>query len=165
MIENVSDTATLIDAEPVFDENEAAVIDTFVVPSYLRFFWESAREMLLVGEASRVVQLGSLTGYPTMDLLQRMPNTTGVGVERSEACAALASQKHPPDIFSFLVGDPANTGLPAHSFSHAVLLHPTGNAEFRAKLFAEAARLLYRGGQAIVTLPLSRSFPEILDLV
>jgi ubiquinone/menaquinone biosynthesis C-methylase UbiE len=121
--------------------------------------------MVLVGEASRVVQLGSLTGYPAREILERMPNTTGVGVERSEACADLASQKQPPEVFTYLVGDPANTGLPAHSFSHAVLLHPTGSAEFRAKLFTEAARLLYSGGQAIVSLPLSRSFPEILDLV
>jgi SAM-dependent methyltransferase len=161
----VTDSEILIDAEPVFDENEAAVVDTFVVPSYLRIFWESARDMLLVGEASRVVHLGALTGYPSADILERMPNTTGVGVERSEACAALAAQKQAPELFSYLVGDPANTGLQAHSFSHALLLHPTGSAEFRSKLFSEAARLLYGGGQAIVTLPLSRSFPEILDLV
>lgn len=161
----MTDSEILIDAEPVFDENEAAVIDTFVVPSYLRIFWESARDMLLVGEASRIVHLGSLTGYPGADILERMPNTTGVGVERSDACAALAARKHTPDLFSYLVGDPSNTGLQAHSFSHALLLHPTGSTEFRSKLFAEAARLLYGGGQAIVTLPLSRSFPEILDLV
>ena len=155
----------MIDAEPVFDENEAAVIDAFVVPSYLRLFWEATREMLLVGEASRVVQLGALTGYPGSEILERMPNTTGVGIERSDACAALAAQKLQPEHFSYLVGDPANTGLVEHSFSHAIMLHPTGGSDSRKKMFVEAARLLYGGGQALVALPLSRSFPEVLDLV
>lgn len=155
----------MIDAEPVFDENEAAVIDAFVVPSYLRLFWEAGRDMLLVGEAARVVQLGALTGYPGQEILERLPNTTGVGVERSEACAALAAQRMQADIFSYLVGDPAETGLEEHSFSHAVILHPPGGVEHRTKLFAEAARLLYEGGQALVSLPLSRSFPEVLDLI
>lgn len=155
----------MIDAEPVFDENEAAVIDAFVVPSYLRLFWEAAREMLLVGEAGRVVQLGSLTGYPGAELIERLPNTTGVGVERSEACAALAAQKLQPEIFSYQVGDPTSTGLDSHAFSHALILHPTGGVEQRQKLFSEAARLLYQGGQALVSLPLSRSFPEVLDLI
>jgi ubiquinone/menaquinone biosynthesis C-methylase UbiE len=155
----------MIDAEPVFDENEAAVIDAFVVPSYLRLFWEAAQGMLLVGEAARVVQLGALTGYPGRQLLEKLPNTTGVGVERSEACAALAARKLEPDLFSYLVGDPTNTGLAEHTFSHAVILHPTGSVDHRMRLFREAARLLYSGGQALVSLPLSRSFPEVLDLI
>ncbi len=155
----------MIDAEPVFDENEAAVIDAFVVPSYLRLFWEAAREMLLVGEAARVVQLGSLTGYPGGEILDRLPNTSGVGIERSESCASLAGQKLSAELFSYLVGDPTDTGLESHTFSHALILHPTGGAEHRQKLFAEAARLLYQGGQALVSLPLSRSFPEVLDLI
>jgi ubiquinone/menaquinone biosynthesis C-methylase UbiE len=162
---HVTETEAMIDAEPVFDENEAAVIDAFVVPAYLRLFWEASRDMLLVGEASRVAHLGSLTGYPGSELLEKMPNTTGVGVERSEACATLAAQKLQPELFSYLVGDPANTGLPEHTFSHSIILHPAGGADQRRRIFTEAARLLYQGGQALVALPLSRSFPEVLDLI
>lgn len=161
----VNDTPTNIDASPVFDENEAAVVDTFVVPSYLRFFWEAAQDLLLVGEAARVAQLGSLTGYPVMQLLKRMPNTTGVGIEQSDACVALASQKIPKALFEYIANDPTESGLPAQSFSHVLLLHPQGGADERARLFKEASRLLYSGGQAIISLPLSRSFPEILDLI
>lgn len=161
----VSDSAESIVAAPVFDENEAAVIDTFVVPSYLRLFWEAAQDMLLVGEAARVVHLGSLTGYPARELLTRMPNTTGVGIEASEACAALAAQKQSPDLFSYLVGEPSESELVGESFSHALILHPLGGSDARIALFREAARLLYPGGQALIALPLSRSFPEIVDLV
>ncbi len=151
--------------DPVFDENDAAVLDTFVVPSYLRLFWEASRNMLLVGEAARVVQLGSLTGYPGRDWLSRMPNTTGLGVESSEACVVLAAQKEAPEKFSYLTGDPTATGLQAHTFSHALMMHPIGTPEKRAELLSEAARLLYSGGQALISLPLSRSFPEVLDLI
>lgn len=161
----MNEDLTNIDAAPVFDENEAAVVDTFVVPSYLRYFWEAGRDLLLVGEAGRVAHLGSLTGYPGAELLARMPNTTGVGVEESEACVSLASQKISGEHFSYRVGVPAESGLDQHSFSHVLVMHPQGGAEERLKLFREAARLLYSGGQAIVTLPLSRSFPEILDLM
>jgi ubiquinone/menaquinone biosynthesis C-methylase UbiE len=161
----VSDSVIPIDAAPVFDENEAAVIDTFVVPSYLRLFWEASSGMLLVGEAGRVIQLGSLTGYPASEILERMPHTTGVGIDRSEACASLAAQRQPEESFTYLVGEPSSSGLQEHSFSHALLMHPMGGQEERRALFTEAARLLYAGGQALIAMPLSRSFPEILDLI
>lgn len=156
---------TEIEAAPVFDENEAAVVDTFVVPSYLRMFWEAAEPLLLVGEAARVVYLGSLTGYPVAELLQRLPNTTGVGVDQSESCVELARTKQAPERFRFFAGDPAESGLEQYTFSHALLLHPGGGADERMRLFEEAARLLYADGQLLVSLPLSCSFPEIVDLI
>jgi hypothetical protein len=162
---NVSDQVIPIDAAPVFDENEAAVIDTFVVPSYLKLYWEACRGMLLVGEASRVVQLEALTGYPVQEVLTLMPNTTGVGVARSEACAQLAAGRTSPELFRYLVGESTDTGLDDHTFSHALLMHPLGSKTVRSALFSETARLLYGGGQALVSLPLSRSFPEGLDLI
>lgn len=162
---NVSDQVIPLDAAPVFDENEAAVIDTFVVPSYLKLYWEACRGMLLVGEASRVVHLEALTGYPVQEILTLMPNTTGVGVERSEACAQLAAGRTSPELFRYLVGESTDTGLEDHSFSHALLMHPLGSKTVRSALFSETARLLYGGGQALVSLPLSRSFPEVLDLI
>lgn len=154
-----------IDAAPMFDENEAAVIDTFVVPSYLRLFWEASSGMLLIGEASRLIHFGCLTGYPAAEILERMPNTSCVGVDRSSACATLAAQRQHPEVFEYLVGEPSDTRLEEHSFSHALIIHPTGDADERRAIFAEAARLLYSGGQALISIPLSRSFPEILDLI
>jgi ubiquinone/menaquinone biosynthesis C-methylase UbiE len=161
----VTQVPTNIEAAPVFDENEAAVVDTFVVPSYLRYFWEVAEKLVLVGDGARLVHLGCLTGYPAAEILSRMPNTTGVGVDPSQACVDLARRKQPAGLFTYEANEPTSSGLAAQSFSHALVLHPQGSFEERAKLFSEAARLLYRGGQLLVALPLSRSFPEILDLL
>jgi ubiquinone/menaquinone biosynthesis C-methylase UbiE len=161
----VNDTPENIDAAPVFDDNEAAVVDTFVVPSYLCHFWAAAEKLLLVGEGARIAHLGSLTGYPGKQLVERLPNTVGVGIDASESCVELARQKVSPDLFSYYSGDPADSGLQAESFSHALILHPQGSAQERAKVLREAARLLYPGGQLLLSLPLSRSFPEVVDLI
>lgn len=161
----MSDALENIDAAPVFDENEAAVVDTFVVPSYLSHFWSAAEKLLLVGEGARVIHLGALTGYPGKQLLDRMPNTVGVGVEASESCVQLATRKLPAELFSYFSGDPSETGLEGEAFSHALILHPQGGVHERSKLLREAARLMYPGGQLLMALPLSRSFPEVVDLI
>lgn len=149
----------------VFGENDAAVFETFVVPSYLRLFWEATQKVLLVGEAGRIAHLGCRTGYPDSEMLERMPHTTGVGVDASAASLALARSKLGALNMEYVEGDPGNTGLHAQTFSHALSLHPVLGKEDRAKLFGEMARLLYPGGQAIVAIPLSRSFPELVDLL
>src|SRR5262249_11104731 len=61
-----------------------------------------------------------------------------------------------------------STGFPTDledvSFSHAMALHPIGTERDRGALFLEMERLLYSGGQALVSLPLRGSFQEIGDL-
>ncbi len=146
-------------------ENEAALIDAFVVPGYLGHFWELARPLLLVGEASRVVHLGCRTGYPDGELLAQMPNTTGVGVDVSLPCLAVAGAKMDAFGFDYLHALPEATPLAGQTFSHALTLHPLGRSEARQALFREMARLVYPGGQILVSLPLSSSFPQIVDLL
>jgi len=146
-------------------ENEAALLDAFVVPAYLTHFWTLGRRLLLVGSASRVVHLGCGPGYPDSELLAMMPQTTGVGVDPSAACVAFAAAKVRAGGFSYVEGAPDATGLAAETFSHALCLHAPGAAEERARLFREMARLLYGGGQALVSLPLGQSYPELLDLL
>jgi ubiquinone/menaquinone biosynthesis C-methylase UbiE len=146
-------------------ENEAAVLETFVVPAYLTPFWALARRLLLVGSASRVVHLDCGTGYPDTELLTLMPQTTGIGVGTSTACLSLAASKVGAFGFSYLEAPPDATGLPEQAFSHAMSLHAPGAVAARAALFREMARLLYGGGQALVCLPLGQSFPELLDLL
>lgn len=156
------------DAEPsapLIGENEAAVLDTFVVPAYLAHLWALGRRLLLVGSASRVVHLGSGSGYPDAELLGMMPQTTGIGVEQWAACNALARSKVPADAFAYIEASPQASGLPEQTFSHALSLHAPGDPTQRALLFREMMRLLYGGGQALVCLPLGQSFPELLDLL
>ena len=160
-----SDFPHLEPAPLVLEDNDAAVFETFVVPSYLRLYWDAAQKVLLIGEAARLAHLGCRTGYPDSDLLERMPHTTGVGVDPSAACLTLARSKAGAMGMEYLQGDPTQTALPAATFSHALSFHPLLDRAGRGRLFAEMARLLYAGGQAIVVFPLSRSFPEILDLL
>ncbi len=149
----------------VLGDNEAAVIDTFAGPSYLRHYWELSERLLLVGEASRVVHLRCLTGYPDSELLRKMPNTTGVGVDASPACLSIAGAKMDAFGFEYLHADPEATPLPGENFSHGFLLHAPGSAEARRALFRELARLVYPEGQIVVSLPLGSSFAEIVDLL
>lgn len=161
----VTTPPSLASSPVVFGENDAAVFETFVVPGYLRTYWDAVTRVLLVGEAARVVHLGCRTGFPDVELLERMPRTTGIGVDASPASLILARSKLGAMGIDYREGDPTNTGLPDAQFSHALALHPVMGAASRSALFQEMARLLYPGGQAIVALPLSRSFPEILDLL
>jgi len=150
---------------PAIGENEAAVLETFVVPAYLAHFWALAQKLLLVGSASRVVHLGAGIGYPDAELLAMMPQTTGIGVDPSAACLALASTKIEGLGFAYLEAPAEATGLPEQNFSHVLHLHAPGSRAARAPIFREMSRLLYAGGQALVCLPLGQSMPELVDLL
>jgi ubiquinone/menaquinone biosynthesis C-methylase UbiE len=56
------------------------------------------------------------------------------------------------------------TDLEQGGFSHAISLHPIGAETDRTDLFREMERVLYTGGQALVSLPLRGSYQEIGDL-
>jgi SAM-dependent methyltransferase len=148
-----------------FGEDDAALFDAFVVPSYLSLFAAAARPLLLVGEAGRVVHLGCRTGYPDAQWLEDMPSTTGVGVDSVQSFLSIASSRLGSMNMRYVLGNPARTGLDPQTFSHALSFHPTRNAKGRIALFAEMGRLLYPGGQALISLPFGDSFQEVLDLL
>ncbi len=147
--------------------NDAAIVETFAVPRYLSWFGELVSELLLVGESARVAHLGCRTGYPDVELIERMPNTTLVGVEGGQAALELARAKAAAfsDRIEYVVASGLPTGLPSAQFSHVLCLHPRAERDARLSLFAEMRRLLYRGGQALFALPLSSSFRELTDLL
>jgi SAM-dependent methyltransferase len=147
--------------------NDAAIVETFAVPRYLSWFGEVLLEILLVGESGRVAHLGCRTGYPDVELLERMPNTTLVGVEGGEAALGLARSKAAPfaDRIEYVLAECLPTSLPSGQFSHVLCLHPRADRDARLELFTEMRRLLYRGGQALIALPLSSSFRELIDLL
>lgn len=149
----------------VFGENEAAVFDTFVIPTYLKVYRELLSRLVLVGEAARVAHLGCRTGYPDSELLAMMPNTSGVGIDPSGHSLTLARGKLGAMAINYQEGNPLESGLPGDSFSHVYSVHPLLSSGGRKRLFAEMQRLLYPGGQALLVLPLGRSFPEVLDLM
>jgi len=153
---------------PAFGAADAAVFETFVVPRYLAYFGDVLQEMLLVGAGARVAHLGCRVGYPDQALLARVPMSTLVGVDATTAYLELARSKAlvgSPGRAEYLTCATLPTALTSEAFSHVLALHPSLGRAGRVELFQEMARLLYRGGQALVALPMRGSFPELWDLL
>lgn len=154
-------------ARPSLPPGDVAIVETFVVPRYLVHFAGAALDMLLVGERARIAHFGCRTGYPDSELVARAENTSLIGLDPSPAAIELARNKArliPNARVEYRVSPRYPTVLPDASYSHALSLHPPGDARARRALFTDMARVLYSGGQAIVSLPLRGSFPEAVDL-
>lgn len=146
---------------------EVALIETFVIPRYLEKFGEAVMSMMLLGGTSRVAHFGCRTGYPDRELLKLSDTCSVTGVDASLAAIELARNKaatlREVDL-DYQVATEYPTPLDANRFSHAMSLHPIGTSDDRIELFGEMERVLYSGGQALVSLPLRGSFQEIGDL-
>jgi SAM-dependent methyltransferase len=146
---------------------EVAILETFVVPRYLEKFGEAVLGMMLLGSTARIAHLGCRTGYPDRELLDMIDTCSLVGVDVSIAAIELARNKAATltDVdLEYQVATGYPTELEGGSFSHAMSLHPIGTQRDRVELFEEMSRLVYRGGQALVSLPLRGSFQEIGNL-
>jgi ubiquinone/menaquinone biosynthesis C-methylase UbiE len=147
---------------------EVAILETFVIPRYLTHFGEVVLDMMLTGDFARVAHLGCRTGYPDRQLVEMVDTCSIVGVDSSLAAVELARNKaatlNEVNI-EYVVATKFPTVLESGAFSHAMSLHPTATPEERRLLFGEMGRLLYRGGQALVALPLRGSFQELGDLL
>jgi SAM-dependent methyltransferase len=147
---------------------DAAIFETFVVPRYLSLFGELALEMLISGDAARIVHLGCRTGYPDLKLYERVEQAEIVGFDVSLPALELArnkaaSRRDAPIEYRILEGGLGE--LESEQFTHAVLLHPICGPEERLGVLQELFRLLCRGGQCLIALPLRGSFQEVIDLL
>jgi SAM-dependent methyltransferase len=148
--------------------SEAAVFETFVVPRYMSMFGEIALEMLVESEEAQVVHLDCRTGYPDGAIAAKLPGAYLVGVDGSVAALELARAKAAtiPDVVSqYRLVTEWPVPLPDAAFSHALLLHASGDASDRGQVIGECARLLAANGQAVVAMPTRGSFQEIGDLL
>ena len=146
---------------------DAAILETFVVPRYLALYTGLFFEMLLTGDRARVAHLGCRTGYPDLELFERIPSMSLTGVDNSLPALELARNKAHArgelDI-EYLVTDGYPTELESEQYSHALSLHPILDELGRAALLEELARVLYSGGQALIAMPMRGSFQEIMDI-
>lgn len=146
---------------------DAAILETFVVPRYLALYGSLLLEMLLTGEAARVAHLGCRTGFPDLELFERIPSMRLVGVDSSAPALELARNKaHAKgelDI-EYAIAQGYPTGLESEQYSHALSLHPNLDQPARAALMQELTRVLYSGGQALIAMPMRGSFQEITDI-
>jgi ubiquinone/menaquinone biosynthesis C-methylase UbiE len=156
-------------ASPVLSAEEAAVLETFVVPRYLSFFGELALEMMLASAGgARVAHLGCRVGYPDRLIVQKISGATVTGVDPSLPALELARNKSAmmgAVAIEYIEGARCPTALTSDAFSHVLTLHPIADVVGRAVLFREMRRLMYLSGQALVALPLRGSFQELSDLL
>jgi SAM-dependent methyltransferase len=124
---------------------DAAIFETFVVPRYLSLYGELALEMVLAGDAARIIHVACRTGYPDSKLYERVDQAEIVGID-------------------YRIWEEGLSQFESEQFTHALSLHPIASVEQRVHLFSEIYRLLCPGGQSIVALPLRGSFQEISDL-
>ena len=146
---------------------DAAILETFVVPRYLSLYGNLLLEMLLTGEAARVAHLGCRTGYPDLELFDRIASMRLTGVDSSAPALELARNKAHArgelDI-EYVIASGYPTELEAEQYSHALALHPILDRAGRLALLQELARVLYSGGQALIAMPMRGSFQEITDI-
>jgi SAM-dependent methyltransferase len=153
---------------PPLSADDAEVFEAFVVPRYLSFFGGLLVEMVLPCDQAQIAHIGCRTGFPDPVIADKVPGAEIMGVDASAAALELAHAKtdiHPEMNVTYQVCEQIPTPLPSSSFTHAFTLHPFVDPAGRAALFAELRRVLLPGGQALVTMPLRGSFPEIADMV
>jgi len=147
---------------------DAAIFETFVVPRYLGLYGELLLEMLLVGDAARILHVGCRTGYPDLKLYERVDQVEIVGVDPSLPALELARNKaasrRDAAIEYRILEDDLNELDPAQ-FTHVIALHPIVSADERLALLGSMRHLLCPGGQALVAMPLRGSFQEVADLL
>jgi ubiquinone/menaquinone biosynthesis C-methylase UbiE len=153
---------------PPLTAAEAAIFESLVVPRYMRWFGPQAVGLLIPSQGAVVAHLGCRTGYPAADIAHQLQGCRITGVDSSPAALELARTKSA--LLSNIVADYVHaptipTNLPTGGFSHAIALHPIGIGGDYQPVFSEMFRMLTRGGQMVVALPLRGSFPELYDML
>jgi SAM-dependent methyltransferase len=147
---------------------DAAIFETFVVPRYVALFGDLAIEMMVESEDAQVVHLHCRTGYPDRGIASKLPGAYVVGVDASGAALSLARAKAaavPDLVCEYHQTEDYPVELPESAFSHALTLQSVPDADERAALLAESARLLAVHGQFVMAMPMGGSFQELYDLL
>lgn len=155
-------------AREILSRADAAILDDFVLPRYLSRFGELVLDMLVSGPAARILHVGCRSGYPDLEVLERVPECEIIGVDASPAAIEVAREKSRlvrPGALTYRVSDSLPGDLEPGVFTHTLCLHPLVSSEERLELWSALRWLLCAGGQALVALPLRGSFLEIIDLL
>ena len=93
-----------------------------------------------------------------------MDNGSAVVVDVREP-EEFAREHIPGARLMYEVADGISPGMEPGSFTHSLAIHPMGGPEDRAVVLRDLDRLLLPGGQAVVSLPVRGSFPEVNDML
>jgi tocopherol O-methyltransferase len=108
----------------------------------------------------RVCDLGC--GYGTAAILWHRDfgaKVTGITVSEKQFLRGKSAAAGNPHI-QLILGDAARSGLPAESFDVATVVESSEHMPDKVKFFAEAHRLLRRGGRCVVAAWLTREQPS-----
>lgn len=153
---------------PPLSEADVPLFDSAVVPRYLSFFASLAVQMLLPFSPARIAHPGCRVGFPHLEIAERFPEGEIIGSDISESALEIARGKAEGisgATLSYEAGDGISPSMSPGSFTHALGIHPFGGPDQRAKLLADLERLLLPGGQAVISLPVRGSFPEVNDML
>jgi SAM-dependent methyltransferase len=147
---------------------DAAIFETFVVPRYLALYGDLLLEMLLAGDAARLLHIGCRTGYPDLKVYERVDQIEIVGLDPSLPALELARNKaafRRDAAIEYRILEEGLFELDPAQFTHVIALHPIATAEERLELLDGMRHVLCPGGQALLALPLRGSFQEVADLL
>lgn len=149
---------------------EAALFDALVAPRYLSPFVRSAMAMLAPRPSAVVAQFGCRTGLAANELAERLSRVRLRAIDPSPSALKLARTKALAAgfvAFEYLEATEADADsvLTSGAFTHALAIHPHGDQGDHGATLGELYRVLERGGQAVFTLPIRGSFPELYDML
>ena len=153
---------------PLLGEADVPLFDSAVVPRYLSFFASLAVQMLLPFSPARIAHLGCRVGYPHLEIAERFPECEILGSDPSEHAIEMARSKAEGisgATLTYEAGDGITPSMEPGTFTHAMAIHPMGASEQRGVVLTQLQRLLLPGGQAVISLPVRGSFPEVNDML
>lgn len=147
---------------------QALAYDAAFVPRYAQRFGERLLLALDLPPKANVLDLVCRTGYPAVQVLDRVRDGRVIALDQDGRFLELARARAGTDLgrrIFFKQGTPTSLG-----FSDEIFTNVIGNlidrvTTDRAAVLAESARVLRPGGQVALTLPLRGSFLEVVDLL
>jgi ubiquinone/menaquinone biosynthesis C-methylase UbiE len=147
---------------------QALAYDAAFVPRFAQRFGERLLLALDLPPKANVLDLVCRTGYPAVQVLDRVRDGRVIALDQDGRFLELARARAGTDLgrrIFFKQGSPTSLG-----FSDEIFTNVIGNlidrvTADRAAVLAESARVLRPGGQLALTLPLRGSFLEVIDLL
>lgn len=146
----------------------ALAYDAAFVTRYARRFGERLLAALRVAPRPSVLDLACRTGYPTSQILERLPDGRVIALDRDAKFIEVARARMGADVGrKIFLKQAVATELRfgAEVFSHVVCNLLDRVSVDRAAVLSEAQRVLVADGQMVFTLALQGSFAEVVDLL
>lgn len=147
---------------------QALAYDAAFVPRFAQRFGERLLLALDLPPRANVLDLACRTGYPAVQVLDRVRDGRVIALDQDARFLELARARAGTDLgrrIFFKQGSPTSLGFSDEIFTNVIgnlIDRATGD---RTAVLTESARVLRPGGQLALTLPLRGSFLEVVDML